>query len=284
MDLALLNAQQHAPDILLAHAGAGILETAGQSRIFVAVVYVLDGIETCSHIGIRIRSLTVRKYIAGLDRVAAAEFPRIYADHFSQQIDVHLGRKAALRYAESAECAGRNIVCIYRHAEYIDILVIVRSRSMCAGTVKHGAAQRRISTGIGDYDALHTRKYSVLIAGSRKLHLHRMALNMVCQRLLTRIFNLDGLLCNPCHECRVLLDRHILLAAEAASYQRCAAVNLLCGDLQHGRALALYIVNRLAGCIDEQTVVALGKRNRALGLHKAVLLPGGLVFARNNVF
>ena len=112
MDLALLHAQQHPADILFSHAGAGVFEAAGNTGIGMRIVNVLHGIQTGSHIGVGIGGLTVRQHIARLDGIASAEFPRINAHHFGQEIDIHLCGKAALRHAEAAECAGNNVVGI----------------------------------------------------------------------------------------------------------------------------------------------------------------------------
>lgn len=179
MDFTALDREQDASDILFAHAGAGILEAAGDADVFLGVIDVLDRVEARDHIGVGIGGLTVRQDIAGAYGVAPAEFPRVDADHLGEQIDVALGRKAALRHAEAAISARGGVVGIDRHTEDVDVLIVIGTCRMSAGAVEDGAAERSICAGIGDDNALHAGQDAVLVTGGSELHLHRMSFDMI---------------------------------------------------------------------------------------------------------
>ena len=110
-----------------------------------------------------------------------------------------------------------------------------------------------------------------------------MALDVIIQRLLTGILQLHRAFCQPGRQHRIGLNGHVLLAAEAAAHQRSPRVHLFGGQVQHFGALALHIVDRLAGGIDQDAVLPLGKGHGTLRLQKAVLLPAGPVLARHHI-
>lgn len=59
---------------------------------------------------------------------------------------------------------------------------------------------------------------------------------------------------------------------------------LLRGQLEHGGALPLHIIDGLTGGVEEQSVLPLRHGHAALRLHKAVLLPGGLILSGDHIF
>ena len=283
VDLAVLNAQQDTADILLTHTSARVLEATGDTSIGVGVVDVLNGFDTSQHIGVGVSGLTVGHHIAGLDGITTADFPCVDTDHLSQQVDVHFGCEAALADTEATICTRNNVVGVNRHTEDVDILVVVGTSGMSTCTMQDGAAQGSVSAGISDDNALHAGQDAVLVTGSGELHLHGMTLNMVVQGFLTGELDLDGTLGMPCHQDSVLLDGHIFLTAEAAADQGCTGVDLLSGNVQHDGTFSLNVVDGLAGGVNQDAVLALGHRHGALGLHEAMLLPGGLILTGDNI-
>ena len=276
MHPAVLHGQRTAPGIRQAHADARIFEPDRKACVFISVIGVLYRLEAGLQLTVRVGDLPVREPLARMNDISPAHLPGVDADLGRQQVDVLFGRETALGDAEAPVGAGDHVVGIDGHPEDIEVLVIVRSRRMRTGAVQHRSAQRGVSPGIGDDHALHGREAPVLITGRGKFHGHRMALDVIIQRFLTGVGDLDRKSGIPGHERRVGLHGHILLAAEAAAHQGRTDMDLLPGQLQHLRALPLHVEDRLSGHVEQQSV-PLRQRHSALRLHEAVLLPGSLI-------
>ena len=166
VDLSLLHTEKDPANVLLAHAGAGVLKAAGNAGVGIGVEYILQRVQAGGHIGVGVGGLAVGQHVAGLDGVAAAELPGVNAHHFGQEVDVHLSGKAALGDAEAPEGAGDHVVGVHRHTEDMNILVVVGPGGVGAGPVKHRHTQECVGPGVGDNDALHAGENAVLITGA----------------------------------------------------------------------------------------------------------------------
>ena len=101
----------------------------------------------------------------------------------------------------------------------LEILIGVGARRMGAGALQHRAAQRGECAGIGHHRGLDALDDAVFVAAHGEVHVKAVALGVHQDGLLAAQLELDGLAGQVAQQRGVVLDGHILLAAEAAAHQ-----------------------------------------------------------------
>ena len=154
---------------------------------------------------------------------------------------------------------------------------------MGAGSFQHRAAQRGVGARIGNdlhHDALND---GIFIAAHGDLDVHGVTLGVDQDAFRAAQLHLDRSAGEIGHQCRVVLDGHILLAAEAAAHQHILHPNLLIGQTQHGRGLVLGVVGALVGGEDLHMAV-LHEGHGTFRLQEGMLGPRCAEFILQNIF
>ena len=145
---------------------------------------------------------------------------------------------------------------------------------MGAGPFQHRPAQRGVGSGVGDALRRHALNDAVFIAAQREFHLHGVTLGMDQQTFRPGELHLYRALCEIGDQCGVVLDRYVLLAAEAAAHQTVADLHLLRRQVQHSHDFVLGIVCALIRG-EHQNAIPIGTGHGALRFQKGVFRPGG---------
>ncbi|MPN43336.1 hypothetical protein SDC9_190895 [bioreactor metagenome] len=135
-------------------------------------------------------------------------------------------------------------------------MIVVWARRMRAGALENGAAEARISAAVGDQHRFHGGEFAGFVAGCGKFHVHRVPLGVVFEALLPRKLHFDRGFDMPCHQRRMVLYAHILLAAESAADEHAMAMHLLFGDAEHGRDLVLFVIDALRAAVEQDAILA----------------------------
>ena len=270
MELTVLDRHDAAARIGNAHADARVLHRAGDADVLILLADVLHRLERFHKTGGRRRDLPVRQRLPGADGVAVADLPRGDAQLVCHLCERHFHGVAGLRHAEAAERARGRIVRIVRLAGDLKIFVVIGARRVRAGTLEHRAAERGIRAGVGDHLGLDALNESVAIAAHGDGHLHRVPLRVDEHTFLSAELHLDRTAREIGDERRVVLHRHILLAAEAAADEHIGHMDLFLGKPQQTGDLPRRVVSALIGGEDGQPVLV-GIGDRALRLEEGVL-------------
>ena len=269
------------------HAHAGVLHGAGKAHrvaVFHRLVIVgLHRLQRLHQARFRPHDLAVGQYAAGADGVAVADLPGGDTHLVRHHVQKGLRGKAGLGHAEAPESPGRGIVGIIGVAGDLKILVGVGPRRMGAGPLQHRPAQGGKGAGIGNHAGLHALDDAVFVAAHGEVHPERMALGMDQNRLLPGQLHLHRHTGHVCDQRRVVLHRHVLLAAEAAAHQLVLHQAVVKVHPQHGGALVLGSVGALVGGQQLHAAVFQRQRHAAFRLQKGVLRPGRLKFLVNHV-
>ena len=146
---------------------------------------------------------------------------------------------------------------------------------MRAGALEHRAAQRRVGAGVKVDLAVQAGKVALGVATQRKGAVHGVALGMERERLGTCELALHRTLELICGERGQVLDRHVLLAAKAATHEHGLddhALGLVI-PAKHMGALFARIVGALVGRLYLDAVLV-REGNGALGLQESMLGKG----------
>ena len=254
VELSVLHRHNAPAGVRNSHAHARIFHRAGNAHIPVLLADVPDRLQGLHKTGGRRCDLPVGQHLSRTDGVAVPDLPRGNAQlmrHFGQR---HFKGIAGLRHAEAAKRAGRRIVRIVCAAGDLKILVVIGSGSMRAGTLQHGTAQRGIRAGVGGHLGLYAPDDAVAVAAHGDSHLHGVALGVDQHALLAAQLHLDGSSGKIRDQRRMVLHRHILLAAEAAAHQHVGNADLLLRQTQHTGDLPRRIVGALVRGEDRHAV------------------------------
>ena len=177
-------------------------------------------------------------------------------------------------HAKAPEGSRRGIVRIVGPAVDLIGLVLIRPRAVGAGPLQHRPTQRGVGSGVGDALRRHALNDAVFIAAQREFHLHGVTLGMDQQTFRPGELHLYRALCEIGDQRGVVLDRYVLLAAEAAAHQTVADLHLLRRQAQHSHDLVLGIVCALIRG-EHQNAIPIGTGHGALRFQKGVFRPGG---------
>ena len=155
---------------------------------------------------------------------------------------------------------------------------------MGAGTLQHGAAQRGKRAGIGHNRGLDALNDAVFVAAHGEGHVEAVALGVYQNGLLTAQLELDRLPGQVAQQRGVVLDGHILLAAEAAAHQTVLHLTVVVVHAQHGRTLVHGGMGALVGGQQLHAAVVQRQRHAALRLQERVLCPRGGKMLGQHIF
>ena len=144
---------------------------------------------------------------------------------------------------------------------------------MGAGPLQHRPAQRGVGPGVGDDLGGHALDDAVLVAADGELHLHGVTLGVDQNALRPGELHLHRALGQVRDQGGVVLDRHVLLAAEAAAHQAVADLHFFRRQSQHPHGLVLGVVGALV-CGEDHDPVPVGIGHGALRLQEGVFRPG----------
>ena len=264
----VLHDQLAAPPVGDADADARVFHRAGKSHGLSGgdggVIFRLYRLQRFGKTRFRADDLPVRQHAAGADGVTPADLPRRNADlvrHFVQQA---LHGKARLRHAEAAERARGRVIGIVGSAFNFKIFVGIRTCRVRARALQNRAAERRERAGVGVDGRLHTLNDAVFVTAERKIHPERVALGVHEQRLRAAELHFNGQPRDVCNERRMVLHRHILLAAEAAADELVFHLHLVAAEQQ--RAFMQRRVRGLVGREEHHVAVLVLVRHTALRL------------------
>jgi len=274
MDLPAVDHQAAPSRIRDAHAHAGVLHGAGQAHIFIGVYVGLHRLQRLRKAGGFVHDLTVGQLLSRTNGIPVADLPGGDAHDVRHFIEQRLNTETGLGHAETPEGTGGRIVGIVGPAVDLKVLIVVGTRRMGTGPLQYGTAQRGIGAGIGNDLRRHALNDAVFVAADGKLHLHRMALGVDQDALRPGQLDLDGPLGKISDQGGMVLDRHVLLAAEAAAHQAVADLHQLRGKAQHPHDLVLGIVGTLVRREDHDAI-PVRIRHGTLRLQEGMLCPGG---------
>ncbi len=261
------------------HANAGVFHRTGEPHGVAAmdgrVIVGLDLVEGFHKARLGADDLAVGQHAARTDGVAVADLPGGDADKLGHLIEQRLNGKAGLCDAEAAEGAGGGIVGIVGRALDLKVLVGVGSGRVGAGPLQNRAAQRGKGAGIRDHPGLDALDKAVFVAAQGEVHIEGVALGVHQQGLGPRELDLDRNAGKVGDQGRMVLDRHILLAAEAAAHKQVLHLALFIRHAQHGSALVQGGMGALVGGEQPHAAVFDGVGHAALRLQKGVLGPRG---------
>ena len=121
---------------------------------------------------------------------------------------------------------------------------------MRARALQNRPAERCVSAAVGYQEDLGRRYIAFCVTGRRDIDLHRMALDVNIEALLTRELDLNRSPRLPRHQRGVVLHAHILFAAEPAADEHGPAPDAPVRNLEHRGDLALFVINRLRSRIN----------------------------------
>ena len=248
-----------------------------------AVVNILYCLQGLCQTGRRICNLSIRQHLSRTDCIQVTELPGIHTAHLCQKIDIHLRCKTGLCHAKASESSRRRIVGVNCLSVNVDHLIIIRSCCMGTGSLEHRPSKRCVSSRISHYHSLHSCKTAVFITGSCQVNAHGMTLWMHQNTFLTGQLYLNGPLCNIGNQRCLMLNRYVLLAAEAAAYQHIFYDYLFRRKAQKDRSFMTGIVGTLIGRINQHAAVK-WHGNCTFRLQKCMLCPGSLIMAGYFVF
>ena len=155
---------------------------------------------------------------------------------------------------------------------------------MGTGALQHRTTQRRKRAGIGHHAGLDALNDAVFITAHGELHVKAVALGMYQNGLLTAQLELDRLFRQIAQQRGVVLDRHILLTAEAAADQHILHMAVVVVHAQHTGALVEGGMGALVSGQQLHTAVFHGERHAALRLQESVLRPRRGEMLRQHIF
>ncbi len=155
---------------------------------------------------------------------------------------------------------------------------------MGAGSLKDWAAQRGIGSGVCVDGAFERFEVASLVTTKSEIQIHWMALGVNNEAFLSCEFNFD----RPfekvgCQGCMVL-NRHVFLAAKAATHQHADTAHPVAGKLQHVGYLPQFVIDALAGSVDGNSILFfVVSGNSTLDFHKGMLCVAGRELKRDGV-
>ena len=153
---------------------------------------------------------------------------------------------------------------------------------MGAGSLQHRAAQRGIGAGVSDDLRLHALNKAVIIAAHGDGHLHGVALGVNEDALLSGELHLHRAAGQIGDQRSVVLNGHVLFAAEAAAHQHIGDMDFLLGNAQHNRGFPRGVVGALIGG-ENGHAVPLPIGHGALRLQKSMLCIGRFVVVHQHI-
>ena len=283
MDLPLLHRQPAAARVRNAHAHAGVLHGAGDAHVFCAVKIGLHRLQRLHQAGFRAHDLAVGQDLAGADGVAVADLPGRDAHQLRHLVEHSLQTEAGLGHPEAPEGPGGRVVGVVGVAVDLEGFVVIGPRRVGAGPLQHRPAQGGVGPGIGDDVGGYPLDDAVLVASHGKFHFHGVPLGVDEEALRPCELALHRPLGEIRRQGGVVLDGHVLLAAEAAAHQQVFYLYLLKRQAQHGGGFVLGVVGPLVSGEDHDPVpVRVG--HGALRLQEGVLGVGGVELPGEDVF
>ena len=271
-----------------AHAHTGVFHGAGDAHGVAAanglVIGGLYGLQRLHQARGLIHDLAVGQNAAGADGIAITDLPGADAHQIRHLVEQRLRAEAGLGHAKAPEGPGGRIVGVIRAALDLEVFIGIGPRRMGAGPLQHRPSQRGKGTGVGHHAGLDPLNDAVFIAAHGEVHVEAVALGV----------DQDGFLPGQLHLHRhpgdirqqggVVLDGHILLAAEAAAHQHILDLAVVIVHPQHGGALVHGGVRALVRGQQADAAVFQGQSNAALRLQEGVLGPGGVEVLGQHIF
>ena len=152
---------------------------------------------------------------------------------------------------------------------------------MGAGTLQHRTAEGSEGSRVRCHLCLDTQDLSVLIAAHSKVHDKMMPLRMDQQGFRPgqpNLYRPSGIVGE---QRRMMLHRHVLLAAKTAAYQRVFRLDLI--GSQHQAAFPVGTVGILVRGNDHHVAVLVDISHRAFRLQERMLRPGRLEMLGNDM-
>ena len=216
------------------------------------VDYVFDGQQRFFQRRAFVGDLSVGEHAARLDGIAETNLPWRDANLARQQIQIALHGEAGLRDAKPAESARRNVVGVNGAAFDIDVVNLIGPRGVRASALQHRAAQRGVRAGIGHQAHAHGSQLTVFVASGGAIDFHGMALGMDAQAFVAAQRELHRPPTMPGQKRRVMLHRHIFLAAKSSADKFTDDAHLFARDAEHAHNLAMIVVDALSCRVDRQ--------------------------------
>ena len=283
VDHAALHMEGAPAGVRDAHPQAGVFDGTGDARLGVGLVVGPQGVQHLHHGGGLVGDLPVGQGLAGADGVAVADLKGGDTHQLGQQVQVAFGGKAALGHAEAPEGAGGGVVGVVGLAVDVDGLEVVGPGGVGAGPLEHRPAQGGKGPGVREEGGLQGGEDAVFVAGGGELHLKGVALGVAEEGLVPAHGHLHRFPGEQGQDGGVVLDAHVLLAAEAAAHHHGLDPNLVGGEAGGLGALLLGLVDALVGRPDDDPVPVRGGHG-ALGLQEGVLGGGRVVLPGHHVF
>ena len=274
MDLAVTHHQPDPACIRDAHAHTRVLHGAGDAHVPGLVVIGLHRLQRLHQAGGIVHDLSIGQLLTGADGVAVADLPGADAHQVRHLVQQALDAEAGLCHAEAPEGAGGWIVRVIGPAIDLKILVVIGAGGVGAGALQHRTAQGGVGSGVGDDLGGHALDDAVFVTAQGEFHLHGVALGVDQNALRPAQLDLHRALRQIGDQGGVVLDRHILLAAEAAAHQAVADLYPLGGQAQHAHGLVLGVIGALVRGEDHHAI-PVGIGHGALRLQESVFRPGG---------
>ena len=186
----------------------------------------------------RIEPLPDCERVAALDEVAAPQLERIEPELGGEQIHLPLVPESDLHRAEAAHRARGRVVRV--RDTRVDAHVRAGVRALGAGgrVEEHERGEQRVGAAVSDDDDVLGDEPPLGVAGGAVAKLHRVALLPRQQRLRAAPDHPHGTAGALDDEREERLDRHVLLAAEAAAYVGRDHPHAVVGDAQDPREIA----------------------------------------------
>ena len=272
---ALQDAQQQPAAVVHAVADPGVLDPAGDSSVAGALVHLPHGLQGLPDPAALRHDLAGGKPIAGTQDVALPDVVSVDPDLLGQQVHDPLDRERGLVGAEAAHRAARRVVRVDRLRLDVDVRHAVGPAGVTTRPLQHLHADRRVGARITDDPRPYGGQMTLRIGSHGVAEGDRVTLRVHPDRLLTREDRPDRTPGELRGECRLRLDRQVLLAPERAPVRDQLDLDRLGRNAEHGSDLHLVVVYALTLRVDLEMDPRRRRRHgqARLRLEKRVLDP-----------
>ena len=189
-DVAISHFQVNSSKVQKTHAHASVLHGTCNACVPVGFVFVLDGLKRLHQASCVVNDLAVWKCLTWPYGVAVANLPVRDSNFVCNVVEHGLYGKARLGYTKASECARRRVVGVVGVSVYLEVLVVVWARCMCARPLQNRKPQRCVCARVCNHSGFETLDYAVFIASKGEVHIHWVSLWMHQNAFLPRELHL----------------------------------------------------------------------------------------------
>ena len=247
-----------------------------------SLIILPNRLQCLNKTGRLIYDLTVRKHFSRTYRITVTNFPRCDSHSICHHIQKCFCCKTGLGDTKSTKSTRRRIICIIGSPFNFEILIMIWSCRMRAGTFEHRSAKRCICSGIRNYSSFYSHNISMFITSHCHIHIERMTFRMHQKGLCPGQFYFDRFFSHISKKCCQMLNRHIFFSTESASDQCILHFYFICS--KYKGTFMQCLVCRLVCRINKYIPILIIKCNRAFRFQKSMFRPRCLKVMRDHIF